>query len=1039
MKKWLVALIIVIVSATLCFGLVACSSEESDIYYEVKGSSIDESSWIKIGGGKWSDDSGESGTYELDGDKITILQDGEELMTGTLKDGTLTLEMMGMPVGMYITKDAYENLKASNREKVPSSGGDQGVSDKEPSSGEGISEGDPSENAQTTYTVTFDANGGALTGARRLTVDAGSKIEAPAAPVYDGHVFVGWSVSTIEKSLWDFSSDTVTKSITLYAYWENEIVVSFNANGGSFLSGDKVKTSIVEKGSRTSAPETPSRENYIFTHWFADARLTARWDFENDTVTSSITLYAGWVYDEKDVTFVLNYDGANNEVKKTTNGKVDYTPERAGYVFNGWWLSSGQTSAGYILSKKFDVSNVVSQNGLTLYAEWVDAATQASQLRAPGVSIENGVFSWDAVPNAEGYRVTVYKSNKNVSEMDTVIHATTWTFPDYYDTGYYTVKIRSNGDGLNTINSSYVTKSYAHMILPSVTDISMDISTSIVTWSALDYPANYDVYVNNQLAVSTPSTLFDLSDYEAGSYTIKIEASYGSYTHSVSSRSVMKYRLKSPVVNIDLNNESTDYLYLVSWEEILHANQYIVTINGKEIRTEELSYRISLDGELNDEYDEVTISVAAFDTLADYLISVNNAEQKREKLYFVTLCKDPEDGGEVSEASKTFVVGEEVAISATANLGYTWLGWYDGETKVSEADSLTFIFPMPAENKKYIARFKMCEDHSPNSSCICTNCGKIVHGIAEGVHCRHDNYIYFGSYPQSEVTDTSITTALCSAAGTLPTSSDSQKWTSYAYYFEGSPSDYMWYIDLEYSGEKYRGVYFTSYRPSYFTNVSSSSANSPAANSCQDENGYDPGNVYWFKYDPIKWRILSEFDGEALILCESIIDAREYYPSRSTSSFAHNGGTGLANNYELSNIRKWLNDTFYNTAFTDLQREIILLTMVDNGIASTGDSSNQSEFSNTEDKVFLLSLAEVQNSEYGFLDNASRQKKTTDYANSQGAFQNSMVIKCWWLRSPVYGSYGYYVYCVDSEHTSSLCYVGTTCYGVVPALKISLS
>ena len=50
-------------------------------------------------------------------------------------------------------------------------------------------------------------------------------------------------------------------------------------------------------------------------------------------------------------------------------------------------------------------------------------------------------------------------------------------------------------------------------------------------------------------------------------------------------------------------------------------------------------------------------------------------------------------------------VGEEVALTATTNPGYTWLGWYDGDTKMS--DDTTYTFTMSAENKTYTAKWEV--------------------------------------------------------------------------------------------------------------------------------------------------------------------------------------------------------------------------------------------------------------------------------------------------------------------------------------------
>ena len=50
------------------------------------------------------------------------------------------------------------------------------------------------------------------------------------------------------------------------------------------------------------------------------------------------------------------------------------------------------------------------------------------------------------------------------------------------------------------------------------------------------------------------------------------------------------------------------------------------------------------------------------------------------------------------------------------------------------------------------------------------------------------------------------------------------------------------------------------------------------------------------------------------------------------------------NTYRDSTIRAWLNDTFYDMAFTDLQRELILLTTVQNGARTTNPDNNASEW-----------------------------------------------------------------------------------------------
>ncbi len=89
------------------------------------------------------------------------------------------------------------------------------------------------------YTVSFDAQGGSTVPDIKNVV-SGSKISAPAEPVKSGYTFGGWYREAELINKWDFSNDTVTASVTLYAKWTT------NATGG---------------GSTPSAPEPTYNAN----------------------------------------------------------------------------------------------------------------------------------------------------------------------------------------------------------------------------------------------------------------------------------------------------------------------------------------------------------------------------------------------------------------------------------------------------------------------------------------------------------------------------------------------------------------------------------------------------------------------------------------------------------------------------------------------------------------------------------------------------------------------------------------------------------
>jgi len=143
------------------------------------------------------------------------------------------------------------------------------------------------------------------------------------------------------------------------------------------------------------------------------------------------------------------------------------------------------------------------------------------------------------------------------------------------------------------------------------------------------------------------------------------------------------------------------------------------------------------------------------------------------------------------------------------------------------------------------------------------------------------------------------------------------------------------------------------------------------------------------------------------LLSEYIIDKQVFYTSGGHRTIG--GQIIYANNYEHSTIREWLNNAFYNKAFSSPEKGSILTTLVDNSASTTAWPYNSYFSNNTMDKVYLLSYQESISSTYGFSDeystSSTRTAVTTDYARATGAFMSTRTTGyygngIWWLRSP---------------------------------------
>ena len=279
--------------------------------------------------------------------------------------------------------------------------------------------------------------------------------------------------------------------------------------------------------------------------------------------------------------------------------------------------------------------------------------------------------------------------------------------------------------------------------------------------------------------------------------------------------------------------------------------------------------------------------------------------------------------------------------------------------------------------------------------------------------------VYFGSYPQSEITskDGSIYNALKNATG----------WD------ENN--------DITIGRTKYRRL---------------KGEDATYASSDDEEQynwNYNYKTYHYFKYEPIKWRVLNRNGNDALLLADIALDDQKYNTDYAKVT------------WEMSSIRSWLNGygasmnepetdygkkNFINSAFTFTQRNAINTTIVAN--------NNNIDYeivggSNTSDKIFLLSESEVYNTDmaagYGFVkdnfrDEARRSRCSTyTYAMGTSRFYNQNLSKYneniyWWLRSSTTSDFAF-VYEVEAEGHVDCFFSYNNHVGVRPALHLNLS
>jgi len=231
--------------------------------------------------------------------------------------------------------------------------------------------------APTTYTVTYNVNGGTGTAPATQTVNAGINVTLASGNGFTrtGFTFGGWNTNTAGSGTnYDAGTQFMpTANVTLYARWianAAAYTITFNVNGGNALNPSTATTGT--NGRLTTLP-TPTRSNFTFNGWFTAATggtaVTA-----NTTFTANTTIFAQWTA-VSTTTFTVTYNANGGTgtapAAQTVNQGSSATLAsgtgltRTGFTFGGWNTDAAGTGTDYNAGAAFTpTANTI------LYAKW---------------------------------------------------------------------------------------------------------------------------------------------------------------------------------------------------------------------------------------------------------------------------------------------------------------------------------------------------------------------------------------------------------------------------------------------------------------------------------------------------------------------------------------------------------------------------------------------------------------------------------------------------------------------------------------------
>ena len=400
-----------------------------------------------------------------------------------------------------------------------------------------------------------------------------------------------------------------------------EYTVTFDANGHGTAPTQQKTT----YGGKITEPAAPTAENYYFQGWFKESTCENMWDFDSDTVTADITLYAKWSdCDHSGNTNTLSC--TNNTTCSVCGGTVaptGHTPsaswsndstdhwricenpwcgeiiEKSAHTYGGWTVTIPATE-----EHEGERQHTCTECG---YTETEIISKEAHVHSFGSEWKHDGTYHWHECDCGERTDVSAHTPDGGRTAQSGGIYTGTLT---------YTCTVCGSVTGTERIkdNKTYDIPDYTFAPLYIETGITYeklrigvetDESSVTLSWNSIGGAKGYKVYVydSDDALISvkktdeTTITFKKLTNGETYRFVVKYTLSGRSYLSNYSDEAKVTIMYK-PFVKVSAGFESVK----LSWEAVEGAEKYAVyKINdGRAVKlteTTKLSVRISTSEE----------------------------------------------------------------------------------------------------------------------------------------------------------------------------------------------------------------------------------------------------------------------------------------------------------------------------------------------------------------------------------------------------------------------------------------------------------
>ena len=227
--------------------------------------------------------------------------------------------------------------------------------------------------AKTSYTVSFNANGGSgAPGSQTKWYGETLKLST-TKPTRTGYTFKGWATSSsaTTATVQPGANYTANAGQIYYAVWQiNTWTMTYKANGGT--GADQTQTKTYNVTAAIKAANTFTRSGFDFKRWNTNITDTGTaYDAgASYTANAAATFYAIWnrtiSYNANTTDTVGNIPSAQTGIATSAITLSSDTPTRSNYVFKRWNTGTDDDGTAYAPGATY----AADLGGTTLYAIW---------------------------------------------------------------------------------------------------------------------------------------------------------------------------------------------------------------------------------------------------------------------------------------------------------------------------------------------------------------------------------------------------------------------------------------------------------------------------------------------------------------------------------------------------------------------------------------------------------------------------------------------------------------------------------------------